>query len=145
MDYNNAYNYSATAQAPSEGMMLALLGVGIAWLVFVLVVYIYFSVCLMKIAKKSDTPNSWMAWIPIVNIILMLQIARKPLWWLILFLIPLVNIIMTIVVWMAICDVLKKPNWLGILMIVPVANFIIPGYLAFSRTELGSPAVTVAQ
>lgn len=144
MNYDNTYDYTASAQMPSEGMMLALLGIGIAWLVFVLAVYIYFAVCLMKIAKKTNTPNGWMAWIPVVNLILMIQIAKKPLWWIILFFIPLVNIVFSILVWMAICDVLGKPNWLGILMIVPVANVIVPGYLAFSKIEPVQPTVNIA-
>jgi hypothetical protein len=74
-----------------------------------------------------------MAWIPIVSIILMLNIAQKPLWWIILMLIPLVNIVIAIVVWMAIAEARGKPSWWGILLIVPVVGIIVPGYLAFSE------------
>jgi hypothetical protein len=62
----------------------------------------------------------------------MLNIAQKPVWWFILFLIPLVNIVIAIIVWMAIAEARHKPNWWGILMIVPVVNLIVPGYLAWS-------------
>jgi hypothetical protein len=62
----------------------------------------------------------------------MLAIARKPLWWFILFLIPLVNIVIAVIVWMAIAVARQKPNWWGILTIVPVANLIVPGYLAWA-------------
>jgi uncharacterized membrane protein YoaK (UPF0700 family) len=61
-----------------------------------------------------------------------LNIAKKPLWWFILLLIPLVNIVIGIIVWMAIAEARGKPNWWGILMIVPLVNFIVPGYLAWS-------------
>jgi hypothetical protein len=62
----------------------------------------------------------------------MLNIARKPVWWILLLFIPFVNIVIAIIVWMAIAEARNKPSWWGILMIVPVANLIVPGYLAWS-------------
>jgi hypothetical protein len=97
--------------------------------------YIYFAICLMKIAQKTNTANAWFAWVPILNVILMLQVAKKPIWWIILLFIPLVNIIISVIVWMGISKTLGKEEWLGILMIVPVANIILPGYFAFSKNE----------
>ena len=38
----------------------------------------------------------WKSLIPVYNLILMLQIAGKPVWWLVLFFIPLVNFAATI-------------------------------------------------
>lgn len=101
-------------------------------LVLGLAFYVYFSVSLSTIASKTNTENGWFAWIPILNIVLMLNIAHKPLWWFLLMLIPLVNIIIGIMVWMAIAEARGKPSWWGILMIVPLVNFVVPGYLAFS-------------
>lgn len=106
-------------------MFLFILGVG-------LVGYLYMALAIQTIAIKTSTPNAWLAWIPIVNIFLMLQIAKKPLWWFILLLIPLVNIVIAIMVWMGIAEARHKPNWWGILMIVPIANFVVPGYLAWA-------------
>ena len=62
----------------------------------------------------------------------MLKIAGKPLWWIILLFIPLVNISVIIVVFMGIAAARGKPSWIGILMIVPLVNLFIPAYLAFS-------------
>jgi hypothetical protein len=104
---------------------------GISWFLW-LIFYIYYAICLMVIANKTNTPNSWLAWIPIANIYLMCKIAGKPGWWVILFFIPIVNIVITIIVWMKIAEARKKPSWLGILIIIPFVNLIIPGYLAFS-------------
>ncbi|MCK9615336.1 MAG: general secretion pathway protein GspB [Candidatus Omnitrophica bacterium] len=100
-----------------------------------IVLYIYNSLCLSKIANKTNTPFGWFAWLPILNIFLMLMIARKSFWWLILLLIPLVNFICIIIIWMEIAKMRNKPAWLGLLMMLPLpfANFIIIGYLAFSR------------
>jgi len=94
--------------------------------------YVYFSLALQTIAKKTNTENAWLAWIPIINIILMLNIAKKPLWWIILCLIPFVNIVIGIIIWMAIAEARGKPSWWGILFIVPVVQIIVPGYLAWA-------------
>jgi hypothetical protein len=121
------------AQRAGEAAAFAAMG---AALIFVLVIglafYVYYSLALQTIAKKTNTENAWLAWIPIINIILMLNIAKKPLWWLILCLIPIVNIVIFIIVWMAIAEARNKPSWWGILLIVPVVNIIVPGYLAWA-------------
>jgi hypothetical protein len=113
--------------------------------VFFLAFYVYGAICLQTIAQKTNTPNGWLAWIPIANIVLMLNIARKPLWWIVLCLIPVVNLVMVVNIWMAIAKVRNKPEWWGILTIVPVVNLIVPGYLAFSSDGArNSPALTPA-
>ena len=123
----------ALAQSSDEEIPAALSG---AILLFAVVVglgfYIYISLALQTIANKTGTPNAWLAWIPIANLILMLQVAKKPLWWFLLFLIPLVNLVMSIIVWMAVAEARGKPSWWGILMIVPVVGLIVPGYLAWA-------------
>ena len=113
------------AAALAGTMLMFLLGVLLAG-------YIYMALALQTIADKTSTPNPWLAWIPIANAILMLQIAKKPLWWFLLFLIPVVNIVIAILVWMGIAEARQKPNWWGILMIVPIANLVVPGYLAWA-------------
>jgi hypothetical protein len=97
-----------------------------------LAVYIYMALALQTIAVKTNTANAWLAWVPIANAILMLQIAKKPLWWIILFAIPIVNIVIVIMVWMGVAEARQKPNWWGILAIVPLLNMVVPGYLAWS-------------
>ncbi len=132
MDYSYNYDYSTTPDVGAGAAMGILAGLTLIPLIIGLVIYAYFAICLMTIAKKTNTPNGWFAWIPILNIILMLQISKRPMWWIILMLIPLVNIVISILVWMDIAAARNKPNWIGILMIVPIANVIVPGYLAFS-------------
>jgi len=95
-------------------------------------VYVYIGLALQTIAKKTNTENAWWAWVPILQVILMLNIAKKPIWWIILCFIPLVNIVIGIIVWMAIAEARNKPSWWGILLIVPVVGIIVPGYLAWS-------------
>ena len=101
-------------------------------LVFGAAAYVYFALAIQTIAKKTGTQNAWLAWIPIVNVFLMLDIAKKPMWWFLLFLVPLVNLVMIVIVWMGVATARKKPEWWGILSIVPIANLVVPGYLAWS-------------
>lgn len=121
------------AQSSDGTMPAALAG---TMLMFVVVMclagYVYVALALQTIATKTNTENAWLAWIPIANIFLMLSIAKKPMWWFILFLVPLANIVVAIMVWMAVAEARNKPNWWGILTIVPVVNIVVPGYLAWS-------------
>jgi hypothetical protein len=105
------------------------LPIGIAVL---LATYVYMALALVAIAKKTDTAHAVWGWIPIMNVVLIFKIARKPVWWIILLLIPLVNIVFAAVVWMRIAETRQKPKWWGVLAIVPVVNLIVPGYLAWS-------------
>jgi hypothetical protein len=127
------WSASALAQQSNNAASAAIAGAMFLFLIgFGLVGYVYFALALQTIANKTATPNSWLAWIPIANVFLMLGVAKKPMWWFILFLIPLVNIVMAVIVWMAIAEARQKPNWWGILTIVPIANLIVPGYLAWA-------------
>lgn len=99
---------------------------------FVVVVYCYFAICLQAMARKTGTPGGWMGWVPILNVYLLCKIAGRPGWWLLLFLIPIVNIVVGIFVWMAAAEACGKPGWVGILIIIPVVGLFVPGYLAFA-------------
>jgi Family of unknown function (DUF5684) len=116
---------AGTAAAAMGAMFLFMIVIGIA-------AYVYFALALQAIAKKTNTENAWWAWVPILQVILMLNVAHKPVWWIILFLIPLVGIVFAIIVWMAIAEAVRKPSWWGILLIVPVIGLVVPGYLAWS-------------
>jgi len=118
-------DHRAAAVAAASGMVLFVF-------VFIVAMYVYCALAIQTIAQKTHTENAWLAWIPIVNIVLILNIAKKPIWWFLLFLIPLVNIVISVIVWMAVAEARNKPNWWGILILVPVVGLIVPGYLAWS-------------
>lgn len=97
--------------------------------------YIYFAYSLTIIARKLDNKNTLLAWIPIANFFLLLQLAKKPWWWFFLILVPLVNIIIYIIIWAEIARALDKPDWLGVLIIIPIGNVLLPGILAYAAEE----------
>jgi len=119
-------------EGPTAGQTMLAGGVLLVFALIGLAFYVYLSLALQTIAKKTHTENAWMAWIPIINSILLLNIAKKPIWWILLCLIPLVNIVIFIIVWMAVAEARGKPSWWGILLIVPLVGIIVPGYLAWS-------------
>lgn len=121
------------AQEPDERVPVAILGgMMVFFVVCFLVMYVFVALALQTIARKTNTENGWFAWIPILNIILLLSIAKKPIWWIVLALIPLVNIVVIVLVWMGVAEARGKPSWWGILVLFPVVNLIAIGYLAWS-------------
>ena len=96
-------------------------------------VALFISYCLMVIAKKLGVENAWLAFIPIANFYIMVQCAGKPVWWILLFFVPFINIIIGIIIWMGIAERRGKPSWWGILLLVPFGAFFVPAYLAFSE------------
>lgn len=117
---------------PQIMLTSALKWIGIFALLMVLL-YVYFGVMLTLIAHKSNTRNGWLAWLPIGNLFLLCMIARRPLWWVILMLIPFVNLIIFGIIWMSIAEVRGKPSWTGALIVLPVLGLAVPFYLALGR------------
>ena len=73
---------------------------GIGGIIFLL---IYLAIIVLMIAglwmtfEKAGQPG-WGAIVPIYNVILLIKIAGKPIWWIILFFIPIVNFVVSILV-----------------------------------------------
>ena len=121
---------------------LAAMGAAVAavFFLFFIAIYIYGALALMAIAKKTKTANAWLAWIPLANVYLIIQIAGQE-WWqifaLLLYLIPVIGGIAFLAVtafWFwKISEEVKKPGWLGILMIIPGVNLVVLGILAWSK------------
>ena len=68
----------------------------IFWIVW-LVVVVFYIATMWKVFEKAGKPG-WASIIPIYNTLVLLQIAGRPWWWLLLFCIPLVNIVLAIIV-----------------------------------------------
>jgi hypothetical protein len=64
-------------------------------LIFALAIAVFFIACKWKLYEKAGKPG-WAAIVPIYDTLVMLEIIRKPWWWLILMMIPLVNIVFVI-------------------------------------------------
>ncbi|MBI3004801.1 MAG: signal peptidase I [Ignavibacteriales bacterium] len=70
---------------------------GAFFLVICFLVLVVYVAALWKVFAKAGEPG-WAAIVPIYNLVVLLKIAGKPLWWIILLIIPLVNLIIDIIV-----------------------------------------------
>ena len=111
-----------------------------------IVVYLFFSFCLFLIAKKLDISAPWLAFIPIVQYWTLVSCAGKPWWWiLIIFFVPLVNLILYFYVFMLIAENLGKSKVFGFLAALPLIGLIFMALLAFSKSEgMSTAEITTA-
>lgn len=79
-----------TGPQPSAGMMLIPLLIGLALAVF-------FIFCVWKVFEKAGQPG-WASIVPIYNVIIMIRIAGLPIWYIILLIVPVVNIVINIMI-----------------------------------------------
>jgi hypothetical protein len=81
-----------------------------------LAVVIFEIVAFWKVYTKAGQPG-WAVLIPIYNYYVFLKIAGKPGWWLLLMLIPLVNLIIAIIVVLEVAKAFGKGTGFGLGMI----------------------------
>lgn len=86
-----------------------------------------------RIFAKAGKPG-WAAIIPIYNIIILFQIIKRPVWWLLLFFIPFVNLIISVVMSIDLAKAFGKSEVFGI---IGLFLFPIVGYpmLAFGSSK----------
>ena len=89
-----------------------------------------------KIFTKAGRPG-WASIVPIYNFIVMLQIAGKPLWFIVLFFIPFANIVAMILVYIGLARVFGKGGGFAAGMIF--LPFIFFPMLAFSDATYTQP------
>lgn len=85
---------------------------------------------LWKIFTKAGQPG-WAAIIPIYNYYIMLKIVGRPVWWLLLFLIPFVNIVIAIIIALDLAKVFGKSTVFGIF------GLIIFGWVGYPMLGFG--------
>ncbi|MBF0539307.1 MAG: DUF4124 domain-containing protein [Nitrospirae bacterium] len=95
-------------------------------LVVALLITLVFSFALYKIAKRLNVASAWMAWVPLLNLFTMVRMAGRPVWWGVLFLIPIVGNVLFVILWMDICQRLGLKKTLGLLMLIPM---LVPSVL----------------
>ena len=66
-----------------------------------------------KTFAKAGHPG-WAAIVPIYNFVVLLKIANKPLWWIVLFFIPLVNFVAAILIGIEVAKAFGKGTGFGI-------------------------------
>ncbi|GHH60795.1 DUF5684 domain-containing protein [Lentzea cavernae] len=100
-------------------------------------------IIMWKVNTKAGQPG-WAAIIPIYNIYVWLKIAGRPGWWLVLMLIPFVNIVISVIVSIDIAKSFGKDAVFGV---VGLWLFSLIGYaiIAFGGAQYRGPAALVGQ
>jgi hypothetical protein len=114
----------------SEGGILAPL--------IMLGITVFIVAAMWKVFSKADKPG-WAAIVPIYNVIVLLQIAGRPMWWLLLMFIPFVNIVVALVVAIDLAKAYGKGTGFGFGLFF--LGFVFYPILGFGDAEyIGAPA-----
>lgn len=120
-------------ESAETGGLMAALGV-FAFIYLAILVLILASY--WKIFVKAGKPG-WAAIIPIYNAIVFLEIINKPIWWFLMFLIPIVNIVFLI---MAVNELSKSfGQGIGTTILLIFLPFIGLPMLAFGDAKYTRP------
>jgi len=123
--YDNAFANSGGGQ--SDFVVSAFF-----WVVAI-AIYLYFAYMQYRMAHKTgNSDTAWWSFVPIMNTLLLINMARKPLWWFFLLLVPFVNIVAFCMLWWQTAKHCNQPGFWGILMMLPFLNFVSAFVLAFN-------------
>ena len=104
------------------------------WFAFGLIHFVM-AIALWKMAERTKEESAWFAIVPLLNVMLFLKLAQKPAWWVVLFFLPIVNLIALVVATMSLCERFEVNKWWGLLAIISPANLLLYLYLAFGTNE----------
>jgi hypothetical protein len=107
-------------------------GIGIFAILVYLAIAVFIIASVWKVFEKAGKPG-WAAIIPIYNVIVLLEIAKRPVWWLVLLLIPLVNLVISFIVHIDLAKQFGKSAGFGVGL--TLLGFIFYPILGFGDAE----------
>lgn len=132
--YGNEYrNYDMNSISDQDAAAALIIGstLLIVALIITLVIYVVHAFLLGRILKKAGVPQ-WVAWVPFYNSWKLLELGNQPGFWAVLAIIPGVNIVSAVFVYIAMYHIglkLQKEGWFVLLAIfVPIAWLIWLGF-----------------
>lgn len=123
-------SWSTFATSFWGGALGGLFAIGIfAALIFLAAIYIYTAWSWYAIARKLKHSTPWLAWIPLANIALMLQLGGFYWAWVFLALIPILGwIALYVLVVIATWRIFEKrhyPGWFSLSLVIPKVGPIL--------------------
>jgi hypothetical protein len=99
------------------------------WWMFAVVLWLIVILAFWQVFVKAGKPG-WASIIPIYNVYVLLKIAGRPGWWLLLYLIPIVNLVVNIIVSIDVAKAFGKSAAFGVvgLWIFSVFGYVMLGY-----------------
>ena len=103
-----------------------LFGLGFFFSTVVLALVVILIAARWKIFTKANQPG-WASLIPVYNALIFLRIIGKPWWWILLFCIPLVNIVFIVLALDLLSKSFGKPVWftVGLFLLPLIFEFIL--------------------
>ena len=117
-------------------VLLAASGAGFLIIIYIAVI-IFEIAALWQVFVKADKPG-WAAIIPFYNYYVLLKVVGRPGWWLILYFIPIVNIVVWIIVAIDLAKSFAKSTGFGVGLIF-LAFIFIP-ILGFGPATYAGPS-----
>ena len=109
-----------------------LLGFTVMYFIFLSVFSVFSIICMWRIFKKAGK-GGWEAIIPIYNIIVLIEIAGLPLWYIVLLIIPFANIYAIFKIYIELAHKFGKSTGFGVGMVF--LSLIFMAILAFGKDE----------
>ncbi|MCC7413131.1 MAG: hypothetical protein IT495_16065 [Gammaproteobacteria bacterium] len=113
--------------------------IGIVGIIIILGIYLFYCYCLKLICEKGGVEPGVLVWIPLIQILPTLKVASLHPALILLYLVPVVNLVFFFVHWWKVCEALQRSPWLVLMNLVPVVNLAFIPLLAFT----GPPAAGV--
>lgn len=125
------YNYNTTQtynpQSVDPAVAAAAAGFSMTFMLIALVFIVVVVVAIWKVFVKAGKPG-WAAIIPIYNIWVLLEVVKRPGWWLLLFFVPFVNIVINIIIGIDLAKVFGKDAIFGFflnVLLAPIGQLIL--------------------
>ena len=112
-------------------------GMGLFGTLIYLVIVIGVIAGMWKVFTKAGKPG-WACIVPIYNLIVLLEIAGRPIWWIVLMLIPFVNFVVFILIGIDVAKAFGKGTGFGLGL--AFLGFIFYPILGFGDATYSKPA-----
>lgn len=119
--YSDSSYYSSSTLSPTDTAAAA--AVLAFFLLFTLIAavigYVVLAVCLMRIFKKAGV-KQWIAWVPIYNSWKTLEIGGQQGFWAVLAIIPVINVVAAILLYISMYNIGLKLNKSGAFVLLAI-------------------------
>ena len=113
-------HYYTSAPTDEAAVAAMVLTVFTFTFLFVIAMYVISALCLMRIFKKADIEQPWAAWVPIYNNWKMLEVGGQQGFWAVLAIIPVVNIVSAVFMYIAMYHIGLKLEKEGVFVLFAI-------------------------
>ncbi|WFB36733.1 DUF5684 domain-containing protein [Kiritimatiellota bacterium B12222] len=120
-------------------------GIGMVGMLIYFAIVILMIASMWKVFTKAGKPG-WACIVPIYNMVVLLEIVKKPLWWIVLFFVPIANFVVIILIYVELAKKFGKGGGFAAgLILLPIIFWPILGFGdAVYQDTPAAPAIPVA-